>query len=452
MMSVTPLFLGRVQFTVCLSFFLLFMALALALSWLLLYFKLRAHYGKTSKAQDWMNAYRFWVRVFALTVVLTLAAAAPVLLQLGTIWSGLMSRVGNIAGPLLGLIALCGFVLKSCFLGVMLFGQQRISERLHTLSVLVVALGHLVIMFWIVALVSWMQTPSGAVAVDGRYQIYDWLQVVFNPSMGWTLGMSILSALLAAAFLMMGTLAWQALRRPLDEGERAGFRSALGLACATTLLLFPLGAGTGTMIAHHQPAKAAAVAAYWHEGDAPDMVLLGWPDTRLAATRAALVVPRAAAPWLGRSAHGHFLALENYANMQPPVALTFWLFRLVVLLALLMLLSAWWVFVKLRQQHLNPTFLPESWLRILVGMSGAGGVMVLAGWIFTFVGLEPYVVNHAITQTEVLGPALPLALWVGTFGFAALYIILLIIFVRMLSHAASHGVVPVHKKMGAHHR
>ncbi|CAM3471078.1 Cytochrome ubiquinol oxidase subunit I [Bordetella sputigena] len=445
-MSIPPLFLGRLQFIACLAFVALFMALALALSWLLLYFKLRA---RATGDAGWTAAYRFWVRIFALAFILALASGVPVLLQLGTIWSGLMDKIGNVAGPLLGFAVLSVFALKSCFLGVMLFGQRRVSEAVHTLSVLMVALGHVATAFWVLALVSWMQTPDGAVVVDGRFQIYDWAKVVFNPSLGWTIGSTTLGALLAAAFLIMGITAWQALRRPLDDGQRLGFRAALGLACISVVLLVPVGIGMGKLTAHYQPAKAAAALAYWHEGDPPDLVLLGWPDADLSANRGAWTVRGAAARWLGRNVNGHFLALENYANMQPPVALTFWSLRAIVILAGLMACAAWATLFKLRKRGFDPSFLSRRWLRTLAAMTFAGGALVVFGWVFTIVGLQPYAVNGAITQSEILGTASPRSLLYGTLGYMVLYGVLFTAFVRMLFHAARYGVVPVRKAAGA---
>ncbi|ANN65808.1 cytochrome ubiquinol oxidase subunit I [Bordetella bronchialis] len=445
-MSIPPLFLGRLQFIACLAFVALFMALALALSWLLLYFKLRA---RASGNAGWTAAYRFWVRIFALAFVLALASGVPVLLQLGTVWSGLMDKIGNVAGPLLGFAVLSVFALKSCFLGVMLFGQRRVSEAVHTLSVLMVALGHLATAFWVLALVSWTQTPDGAVAIDGRFQIYDWAKVVFNPSLGWTIGATVLGALLTAAFLIMGITAWQGLRRPLDDGERLGFRAALGLACIAVVLLAPVGAGMGKLIAHYQPAKAAAALAYWHEGAAPDLVVLGWPDAETETNRAAWTLSGAAARWLGRNVNGHFLALENYANMQPPVLLTFWSARIVAILALAMACVAWATLFRLRKSGFDPSHLSRRWLRALALMTFSGAALVVFGWVFTMVGMQPYAVNGAVTQTEILGTASPRSLFYGTLGYAALYGVLFAAFVRMLFHAARYGVVPVRKMAGA---
>lgn len=441
-MILPPLFLGRVQFTVCLGFLALFTALALALAWLLLFFKLKA---RSSGNPGWTVAYRFWVRIFALAFVLTLASGVPVLVQLGTIWSGLMDKIGNVAGPLLGFAVLSVFALKSCFLGVMLFGQRRVPETVHTLSVFMVALGELAAVFWVLALVSWMQTPDGAVAIDGRYQVYSWAAVLFNPSLKWALGVNLLGAALTVAFLVMGITAWQALRRPLDDGERLGFKAALVLACAAIVALAPVGVGAGRMIAHYQPAKAAAAAGFWHETDTPDLVLFGWPDAASSSNVASLSIRGAGARWLGRNVNGQFQSLENFSGMQPPVALTFWSLRLMIGLAIVMFAAAWLTLFKLRKRALDPSFLSRGWLRMLGFMTFSGAVVVVAGWVLTIVGLQPYAVNGAITQTEILGPATPRALMYGTLGYLVLYGVLLWAFIGMLFHAARYGVVPVRK-------
>ncbi|MFQ6685075.1 cytochrome ubiquinol oxidase subunit I, partial [Bordetella pertussis] len=226
-MNIPPLLLARAQFTASLGFLALFLAISLALAWLLLFFKLRARWSGQS---GWTAAYRFWVRIFALAFVLALACAVPVLIQLGSLWSGLMDKIGNLAGPLLGYGVLSIFIVKSCFLGVMLFGQRRVSDAAHTLAVLMVAIGQLVAVGWVLALFSWLQTPDGAVLIDGRYQVYDWRAVVLNPSFGWRLGLTVLGAFLTAGFLMLGVTAMQALRRPLDDGERHAFRAGLTVA------------------------------------------------------------------------------------------------------------------------------------------------------------------------------------------------------------------------------
>jgi len=440
-MDIPPLLLARSQFLASFSFLALFMAVALALAWMLLFFKVRARLGGQP---GWTAAYRFWVRVFALCFVLALASALPVLIQLGSLWGGLMDKIGNVAGPLVGFGVISVFVLKSCFLGVMLFGQRRVSELAHTLSVLMVAVGQLLAVGWLVALHSWMQTPDGAALVEGRYQVYDWMAVVFNPSFGWSLGLTVLGAVLAAAFLVLGVTALQALRRPLDDGERCAFRTALVAAFVAAMLQAPAAAGMAELTGRYQPAKAAALAGYWHSGDAPCVVLAGWPDPARQRNRAELSVA-GGGWWLGRDAQGGYLGLDKFSGMQPPVALAFWSLRVAVLLGLLMLLAAAFTLLRLRRRGLDPAALPAWWQRGLVGMTFTGGVAVVASWWAALLGLLPFVVNRSVTQSEILGPTGAATLGYGLAAYLALYGLFSVAFAAMVLHAARYGVVPVRK-------
>jgi cytochrome d ubiquinol oxidase subunit I len=445
-MSIPPLFLGRVQTVASFSFLMLFLAVILALAWVLLYFKLRAR-GAGESA--WTGAYRFWVRVYALAFVLALACCVPVLAQLGGVWSGLMDRIGNLAGPLLAFGILSIFALKSCFLGVMLFGQRRVSEAMHSLSVFMVALGQLVAVFWIVELLSWMQTPAGAVLVEGHYQVYDWSAALLNPSLGPMLAAVLVGAALTGAFLMLGITAWQALRRPLVDSERLSFRTALVLACIAIVLALPTGVQVAQVVARYQPAKAAAVAAYWDQDRLPGAVLFAWPDEKTASNLMALVIADHGGRFVGRTEQGAYLALENFTGMMPPVALTFWSARILFVLVGLMFVVAWITLLLVRRRGFDPGVLRRGWLHVLSAMTFAGGAAVVASWVATVVGLQPYAVNGAVTQQEILGPATTPELMYGTVAWLALYIVLLAAFLGMLFHAARYGVVPVRKNVGS---
>jgi len=439
-MEIAPLQLARIQFVASLGFHVLFLSLALALAWLLLYFKWRARRGDAG----WTAAYRFWVRIFALAFVLALASGVPVLFQLGSLWPVLMERVGNIAGPLVGFAVATVFVLKSCFLGVMLFGQRRVSDTAHTLSVLMVALGMLLAVFWILALQSWTHTPDGAVLVDGRYMVYDWWAVVFNPSMPWHFGMMVLGSALAAAFLIMGVTAWQAANRPPADGEKSAFKSALLVATVAILLQFAVGEGNGRVVARHQPATAAAAAGYWHTGSPPRAVLFGLPDGDTQSNLLELAVPGGEA-WLGRAADGTLQGLDTFSGMRPPVPAVFWLLRIMVGIGALMLLVSVVTLAWLGRRGLDPALLPRWWLRVLSAMTFSGSVAVVAGWWLTELGREPYAVYGTVTMSEIAGPATNGQLAWGMGGYGVLYALLLAAFVHMLFHAARYGVVPVRK-------
>lgn len=440
-MNIAPLQLARTQFTASLSFLALFLAFSMALAWILLFFKLRARRGEAG----WTAAYRFWVRIFALSFVLALASAMPVLVQLASLWPGLMDKIGNVAGPLLGFGVLSVFILKSCFLGVMLFGQRRVSDLAHTLAILMVAVGQVVAVGWIVSFQSWLQTPDGAALIDGRYQVYDWVAVILNPSFGWRMALTVLGAFLAASFLMLGLTALQALRRPLDDGERFAYKTALVLALAASLLQAPAGWGLGEVVARLQPAKAAALAGYWHSGTDPAVVLAGWPDAAAQVNRSAVQVNDAGGRWLARDAEAGYIGLDKYSGMQPPVAFVFLSLRVMWLLAVAMVVAAVLSFCMTFRRNYDPSAMPRWWLRIMTGMMFVGGAFVVLGVWVAQVGLQPYIVNRTITQSEVLSPVAASSLWWGLAGYGLLYFLLLAAFVGMLFHAARYGVVPVRK-------
>ena len=444
-MNIAPLLLARTQFMTSLSFLALFLAISLALAWFLLFFKVRARFtGLTG----WTAAYRLWVRIFALAFVLALAFAVPVLVQLGSLWPGLMDKIGNVAGPLIGFGVLSVFVLKSCFLGVMLFGQRRVSDLAHTFAVFMVAVGQLVALGWVLALQSWMQTPDGAALIDGRYQVYDWLEVIFNPSFGWRMGATALGAALAASFLMLGVHALQALRRPLDDGERNAFKAAVVVALVAAILQLPVALGLRDLTVRHQPAKAAALAGYWHSGGKPEITVWGWPDAQSQSTAGAWTLQNTGSRWLARDPNGIYIGLDKYSGMQPPVAMVFWSLRLAVVLGVLMLVAALVSFIGTARRGFDPAVMPRWWLRFQSGMMFAGGLAVMASWWVSQLGLQPYMVNRTITQSEVLSPVTSATLGYGVAAWALLYLILLGAFVGMLFHAARYGVVPVRKTGG----
>ncbi|AIT25007.1 cytochrome ubiquinol oxidase subunit I [Bordetella holmesii] len=440
-MNIAPLQLARTQFTASLSFLALFLAFSMALAWILLFFKLRARSGQPG----WLAAYRFWVRIFALSFVLALVSAMPVLVQLASLWPGLMDKIGNVAGPLLGFGVLSVFILKSCFLGVMLFGQRQVSDLAHTLAVLMVAIGQVVAVGWAVSLQSWLQTPDGAAIVDGRYQVYDWVRVIFNPSFGWRMGLTVLGAMLAAAFLIMGVTALQALRRPLVGGERQAYKTALVIALAAALLQAPAAWGLGEVVARLQPAKAAALAGYWHSGTTPELVILGVPDTAAQRNQSALTLSNSGGRWLAQDADAEYIGLDKFSGMSPPVAMVFLALRALWLLGAMMFVAALFSFCLSFRRGYDPAAMPRWWLRMLTGMMFAGGVSVVLGVWVAQIGLQPYIVNRTITQSEVLSAVSASTLWWGLAGYGALYALLLSAFIGMLFHAARYGVVPVRK-------
>ena len=215
-MTATPdaLLLARLQFAANMSFHILFPAISIGLAWLVLYFRLRANYSGEAR---WAEAYTFWVKVVALTFALGVVSGVTMSFQFGTNWPGYMKTVGNIAGPLLSYEILFAFFLEAAFIGVMLFGGQRVSPRMHALAAFLVALGTTISAFWILALDSWMQTPAGFTMIDGQAHVASWLAVIFNPSFPYRFTHMLLASGLTVAFLVAGISAYRWLRGQRPE-------------------------------------------------------------------------------------------------------------------------------------------------------------------------------------------------------------------------------------------
>lgn len=444
MSNLTP-WLSQIQFFLSLGFLSLFLVIELGLAWALLFFKIKAHW--TGQA-GWTVAYRFWVRVFALAFILTLALSMPVLIQFGSLWPSLMDKIGEIAGPLLAGSILSTFIFKSCFLGAMLFGQRRLSDVVHTIVVFMVAIGVTLSALWLIVLHSWMQTPSGATMINGQYRVTDWLEVVFNPSFGWSAGLLAVTAALTTAFLMLGVTARQTFRRSLDDSERLVFKTGLGLAMVSIVLLGVVGVGMGKMVATYQPAKAAATAAYWKSGIQPNLVLFAWPDAQRSRNRAALEWHHAGGRWLGKDDQGQLQGLDQFAGMAPPVALTFWSFRLMILVGALMALLSWLTFFRLRKKHFDPSALSNRWRQALAVMTFSGWILCLSGLGYVLFGLYPYAVNGTVTLTEIASTTSPDVLFSGMLAYSVLYAFFLIGFLQLLKHIARYGVVPIARRRG----
>ncbi|NYT43637.1 cytochrome ubiquinol oxidase subunit I [Alcaligenaceae bacterium] len=444
-MTHSTLWLAQIQFFSSLGFMLLFLVVELGLAWVLLYFKLRA-FGAEHAA--WTQAYRFWVRVFALAFVLSFAASMPVLIQLGTLWPHLMEKIGDVASPLLAAGILSAFIFKSCFLGAMLFGQRHVSERVHAILVFMVAFGVTVSTFWLLVLLAWMHTPVGALLVDGSYRVLDWLAILSSPALPWYAGLLVFSSAVTVAFLMLGIVAAQSLRRPADDSGRLVFQSAAWLAAVGVLCLAGVAAGSNAMTAAHHPAKAAATAAYWRSGEPPAMVIFAWPDEAAAKNRAAWAWQGAGRAWLARDESGKLRGLDQFSGMAPPVALTFWSFRLAVLMGLGMAVVAAVTLWRARRKHYDPSAFSRRWLHVLVALTFSGWLLLLPGMAHLLLGAFPYAVTGTITVSEVAGETTFHTLLGAYAAYLLIYGVVMAGFFQMLRHIGRYGVVPVARRRG----
>jgi len=449
--SVDALLLSRIQFAANISFHIVFPMISIALTWLLLFFKLR--YNKTGQDR-WMNAYRLFVKVFALTFALGVVSGITMSFQFGTNWPGFMESVGNIAGPLLAYEVLTAFFLEASFLGIMLFGFKRVSNRVHTLATLLVAIGTTISAFWILALNSWMHTPAGFEMIDGQAHAVDWLAIVFNPSFPYRLVHVLLASGLTAAFLVAGLSAYRWQQGDRSPSVTVGIRTGLWVAAVLIPLQIVAGDLHGLNTLEHQPAKVAAMEGLWETRRGAPLVLFGIPDKETRTNRFAIEIPKLASLILTHDADGEVKGIDAFPDAHPPVGPVFWAFRVMVGVGVLMLAVSWFSLWKLRKNRV-----PGKWLtRILVGMTFSGWIAVLSGWYTTEIGRQPYLVSGVLRTAEAVGPAGAGTVMTTLIAWLGLYAFLLVSYISVLFYLArtagekeglAHGVNAHGPRVGA---
>lgn len=442
------LLLSRIQFAANISFHILFPAINIALCWFLVYFRMRhsAAIG-TPRAQGWEEAYYLWTKVFALSFALGVVSGLVMSFQFGTNWPGFMERAGNIAGPLLGYEVLTAFFLEAAFLGIMLFGRGRVSDRVHLFATLAVAVGTTLSAFWILSLNSWMQTPSGFRIEDGVLHADDWWAIVFNPSFPYRLVHMLLASTLTASFLIAGLSAFQLLRRTGNEGTHRALVTAVVVAAAAIPLQIVAGDLHGLNTLEHQPAKIAAIEGIWQTEKRAPLTLFGLPNEAEGRTDYAVQVPGLASLILAHDLNAELKGLNEFPGAHPPVAPVFWSFRVMVGMGMLMLAVSWWTVWSLwRRRRVRAgaeAGLPRLQLRVLAAMTFSGWVATLAGWWVTEIGRQPFLVYGVLRTADLVAPH-GAGMVLGTLtGYLLLYLFLLVAYVLVLMYMAQHPAMPV---------
>jgi cytochrome bd ubiquinol oxidase subunit I len=322
--------------------------------------------------------------------------------QFGTNWSAFSDKVGPVIGPLMAYEVLTAFFLEAGFLGVMLFGLQRVGPGLHFFATTMVALGTLVSATWILASNSWMQTPQGHEIIDGRVVPVDWLAVIFNPSFPYRLVHMVLAAFLATALLVVASAAWHLLRGRDDAAVRKMLAMGLGMLLVVAPLQAFVGDLHGLNTLEHQPAKLAAIEGHWENkpGQAVPLILFGVPDMEAEQTRHAVEIPRLGSILLTHTWDGQFPGLKDFPKEdRANSTIVFWSFRLMVALGLLMIALAGIGTWLLRGGRI---FGSRSYLRCALAMGPAGLLALLAGWVTTEVGRQPWVIYGVMRTADAV--------------------------------------------------
>ena len=400
------LLLSRIQFGFVISFHILFPAFTIGLaSWLAF---LEWRWLRTRDAV-WRDLYFFWLKIFAVSFGMGVVSGIVMSFQFGTNWARLSEVAGNVLGPLLSYEVLTAFFLEATFLGVMLFGWNRVSEKLHFLSTCMVALGTLISTFWIISANSWMQTPAGYTLVDGVFEPADWWQVIFNPSFPVRLAHMVLAAFLTTCFVIGGVAAAYLLRGAHVEPARRMLRMAVLFAAITVPLQIFVGDLHGLEVGKYQPAKLAAIEAHWHhepKGEGVPLVVFGIPNEAAERNDYEIAIPRLGSLILTHTWDGEIAPLTDFPRDQrPPVAPVFYAFRVMVGLGVLMLLvtlGTLWAWRRGRLFDGRARLVLHGW-RL---MTLSGFVAILAGWYTTEIGRQPWVVYGLVRTAEAVTPTL----------------------------------------------
>lgn len=434
-----PLLLSRLQFAVTSMFHMLWPVLSIGLS--LIIFLFEALWLKTG-LRDYYHHARFWGRLFVLNFGMGVVSGIPLEFQFGTNWAPFAVASGDFLGNILGFEAAMAFMLEAGFLGIMIFGWQKVSPGMHLFATGMVAMGASLSSFWIMVTSAWMQTPAGVHLQDGGYVVDSYYRAIFNPAMPWSVGHMWVASLEASLCVVGGVSAWYLYQRRHAAFFLRSFRLAVALAVVLTPAQIWLGHGSGAVVFAHQPAKAAAIEGHWHTnppGESADWALLAWPDQEAQRNRWALEIPQALS-WLATgSPTGTVRGLATFARADQPPALPllFYGFRFMVAVGFALLALALWSLGKAYRGRVTAERLPRQrrFLRAWMAAAPLAYLAVQAGWIVREVGRQPWLLQDLMRTAEGVSrlPAASVA-W-SLAGYCLAYLVLtgaFLVFVRRL--------------------
>jgi cytochrome d ubiquinol oxidase subunit I len=438
-----PLILARVQFAFTIALHILFPAFTIGLASYLAF--LEGAWLITGR-DVFLRLFKYWVKIFALNFGMGVVSGLVMSYQFGTNWSVFSDRTGPILGPLMGYEVLTAFFLEAGFLGVMLFGMSRVGKGLHYFATLMVAAGTLFSAFWILSANSWMQTPAGyAINQAGQFVPQDWWAIVFNPSFPYRLVHMVLAAYLTTAFVVGAVGAFHLLKDRTNEGSRVMFSMALWMATLVAPVQIVAGDLHGLNTLEHQPAKIAAIEGHFETERGAPLILFGMPDMAAERTEYALEIPKLGSLILTHELDGEVRGLKAWPPEDRPYApLVFWTFRVMVGLGLLMALFGL-VGLWLRWRG---TLYESAWFqRAALVMGPSGFVAVLAGWITTEVGRQPYTVYGLLRTAESMSPIDAPAVATSLLAFVVVYLLVFGAGVFYLLHLMRRPPLPAEPEM-----
>jgi cytochrome d ubiquinol oxidase subunit I len=438
MESFDALTLARFQFAFTVSAHIIFPAFSIGLASFLAV--LNGLYLSTGRAV-FLDLFNYWKKIFAVAFGMGVVSGIVMSYQFGTNWSVFSDKVGPVIGPLMGYEVLSAFFLEAGFLGVMLFGRERVGPKLHFLATLMVALGTFMSAFWILAVNSWMQTPAGYAMNDvGQFVVTDWWAVIFNPSLPYRLVHMVLAAYLTTAFVVGAVGALHLLRNRAQPAARVMFSMAMWMAAIVAPMQIVAGDFHGLNTLEHQPAKIAAMEGHFDTHAGAPLILFGIPNPAERCVDYQIAIPRLGSLILTHEWDGVVRGLNEWsADQRPPVTIVFWSFRVMVGIGFAMLgIGVWSLWMRYRRKLYDAPWLYRA--AILMGPSGFAAV--LAGWMVTEVGRQPYTVYGLLTTADSASPIAAAAVGSSLIAFVIVYFALFgsgTFYILRLMNKPAHG-------------
>lgn len=401
LMHLDPEILSRLQFAWVIAFHILLPAFTVGLASFIAF--LEAVYFITKK-EIYFNISMFWIKIFAVSFGMGVVSGIVMPFQIGTNWSGYADATANVLSPLLAYEGLTAFFLEASFLGVLLFGRNLVPRWAHLVSAIMVASGTLLSTFWILAANSWMQTPAGYKVVDGRFFPADWLQIIFNPSFIYRFAHSVTGFYITTGFVVVAVGAYLVRQTQSVEEGKVMLSTTLWLLTLLVPLQVVLGDLHGLNTLKYQPVKLAAIEAHWNAEARAPLALFAIPDEKNETNEAEISVPLLGSIILTHDINGIEPGLKQFpADVRPPVAIPFFSFRIMVGLGLMMFgLVLASLYLRIR----NKLFAAVWFLRSCEYAAPLGFLAIIAGWVTTEVGRQPWTVYGLLRTSQSVSPSL----------------------------------------------
>ena len=426
--------LSRIQFAFTISFHILFPAFSIGLSAFIATLEIRWLW---TGRQHLHVLARFWTKIFAVSFAMGVVSGIVMEYQLGTNWARFGQIIGNTLGPLFAYEVLTAFFLEASFLGIMLFGWNRFPPWLHTMASVFVALGTAISGFWILAANSWMQTPAGFAIENGVTYPVSWFEVIFNPSFPYRFTHMMMATYITTSLVVAATGARYLLAGRFREEALTMLRMGLGMLAVLAPLQAVVGDLHGLNTLKHQPAKIAAIEAHWEDKGPMDLVLFAWPDREQERNHAEIAIPRLGSLILTHDWNGRVKGLREYAPQdRPPVAPVFFSFRLMVGLGVLMIATGWIGCFLLWRGRIEAA----RWFLAPLGQAWpVGFVALLAGWMVTEIGRQPWIAYGVLRTADAVSPVTAAQVLVSLALFVLVYFVVFSVGIRYVYRMIRKG-------------